>query len=154
MRIPGSVAFVMLIFLALTDSVRATTCLELALLPQLLADDHVSLVFQGTVIDRQPVSLPRPWTGTITTFEVTRVWKGQPGKTVKVNFSESLSNYAPELRKDVFVVASLQSARERQQWSVPPDAEATFGTSVCGTFPFESPMARRIIAGAPGLSPR
>ena len=46
MRIPGTVAFVMLIFLALTDSVRAT-CLELALLPQLLADDHVSLVFQG-----------------------------------------------------------------------------------------------------------
>ena len=77
MRIPGTVAFVMLIFLALTDSVRATTCLELALLPQLLADDHVSLVFQGTVIDRQPVSLPRPWTGSITTFEVTRVWKGQ-----------------------------------------------------------------------------
>ena len=153
MRIPGTVAFVILIFLALTGSVRATTCVELAL-PQLLADDHVSLVFRGRVIDSRPVSLPRPWTGAITTFEVTRVWKGQPGRTFKVNFRESIGAFAPELRKDLLVVASLQSAPERQQWSVPPDAEPTFSTSVCGTFPFESPMARSIVARAPGVSPR
>jgi hypothetical protein len=151
MRIPGAVAFAMLMVLAVSDSTQAL-CVEL---PQSLADDYVSLVFQGTVTDRQPVTLPRRWGyGATVTFEVTRVWKGQVGKIVRVNVAESLEGFPLGLHKEYLVIATLQSARERQLWSVPPDAEATFGTSGCRTLPIESPTAQKFIAGAPGGPPR
>ena len=124
--------------LAVSDSTLAV-CVERTL-PQLLADDSVSLVFQGTVIDRRPVSLPGPWVYTIATFEVTRVWKGQVDRSVNVNFREGMEGFPLEPHKDYLVIATLQSAGERQQWGAPPDAQATFGadTGGCNNVPIES----------------
>ena len=108
------------------------------------------------MIDRQPVSLPGPWVYTIATFEVTRVWKGQVGKSVKVNFVEGMEGFPLELHNDYLVIARLQTALQRQQWRIPPDAEATLGAdkSGCNNVPIESEAARRIIAGASRVSVR
>jgi hypothetical protein len=128
-------------------------------LDRLLSDDHVAVLFKGTVVDLRPVRLPPPFeAGDVATFQVARVWKGQVHQDVTVYFvrGSGLEGFPLELRKEYLVVAHLQSPVERRTFGLPSASDKSLASSEmsCGALPFESNDVQTLLRGAPGEPPR